>query len=206
MYSISEFAKRVGVTVFTVQRWDREGKLIAKRMHTGRRYYTEEDIIKVLGKPSEEIGRSVAYCRVSSPAQKPDLLNQREILQQFCDEQGIVVDEWIEEVGGGLNLRRKKFLRLVDGILSGEIKQVVVAHRDRLARFGFDLMTYLCERMGCQLIVMDNPTLSPEQEMVQDLMTIVHTFSSRLYGLRKYKKALRKALADDTVASDQAQS
>jgi predicted site-specific integrase-resolvase len=84
MYTPSEFAEKVGVTVHTLQRWDREGRLIAKRTHTNRRYYTDDDLQKVLGTSPEKARLSVVYCRVSSQAQKPDLKNQREMLEQFC--------------------------------------------------------------------------------------------------------------------------
>lgn len=199
MYTVSEFAKKVGVTVHTVQRWDRDGKLTARRTHTNRRYYTDEDVAHVLGyvlpPPTR---RTVAYCRVSSQSQKADLVNQRQLVEQFCVARGLIVDEWIEEVGGGLNLKRRKFLKLIEAIIDQDIKILVIAHKDRLARFGYDLIAHLCEKYACELLVMNSESLSPQEELVQDLMTIIHTFSSRLYGLRNYKKALQKALEDDT--------
>ena len=144
----------------------------------------------------------MAYCRVSSQAQQPDLLNQQAVLQAYCEQQGIVVDEWILEIGGGLNFERKQFLKLVDAIVAGEIACVVLAHRDRLARFGYKLLAHLCQTHQCKLVVMNSETLSPEQELVQDLITITRCFSSRLYGLRNYRKALQKALKDDQSAQD----
>lgn len=202
MYTPSEFGKKIGVTVHTLQRWDREGRLVAKRTHTNRRYYTNEDIERVFGPLVKVQGITVVYCRVSSVAQKPDLANQRGMLEQFCAARGMVVDEWIEETGGGLNFKRKRFLTLVDRIVAGEIKTLVLAHKDRLVRFGFGLMEHLCERAGCEVIIMNTESLSPEREMVEDLMTIVHCFSSRLYGLRNYRKSLKKALEDDTQSPD----
>src|SRR5579883_501527 len=198
MYTIGVFAKRVGVAVRTVQRWDREGCLKARRTLNNRRYYTEQDVVAVLGHQGKETAgqarRCVAYCRVSSQAQKPDLLNQRRVLEQFCSARGLLVDEWLEEIGGGLNFQRKQFLRLVDGVVAGTIGTVVIAHKDRLARFGFDLIAHLCEAHECELLVLNTESLSPELEMIQDLMTIIHCFSSRLYGLRNYRKALKEAL------------
>ena len=196
MYTIGEFAKRVGVAVHTLQRWDREGRLKAHRTINNRRYYTDEDLALALGRETLVAKkRCVVYCRVSSSSQKPDLANQRQTLEQFCAARGQVVDEWIEEVGGGLNFHRKRFLALVDGIVSGAIGILVIAHKDRLARFGYPLIAHLCETHQCELIVMNTEALSPEAEMVQDLMTIVHGFSSRLYGLRSYRKNLKEALA-----------
>jgi putative resolvase len=197
MYTIGEFAKLAGVGVRTLQRWDREGRLKAHRTLTNRRYYTDDDLAVVLGREVPVAAqRCVAYCRVSSAAQKPDLANQRHVLEQFCSARGLAVDEWIEEVGGGLNFQRKRFLALVDGIIAGEIETLVIAHKDRLARFGFPLIAHLCEQHHCELVVMNTESLSPEAEMVQDLMTILHCFSSRLYGVRNYRKTLKEALAD----------
>src|SRR5690348_15529475 len=120
MYTIGEFAKRVGVAVHTVQRWDREGRLKAHRTINNRRYYTDEDLALALGRETLVAKkRCVVSCRVSSTSQKPALAKQRQSLEQFCAARGLVVDEWIEEVGGGLNFQRKRFLALVDGIVSG---------------------------------------------------------------------------------------
>lgn len=110
------------------------------------------------------------------------------------------MDEWIQEVGGGLNFKRKRFLEIMDRIVVGDIGVLVIAHKDRLARFGYGLIEHLCEVANCDLIVMNTETLSPEREMVEDLMTIAHCFSSRLYGLRNYRQALKKALRDDQGA------
>jgi putative resolvase len=193
--------------VKTIQKWDRLGILPAKRTITNRRYYTDADLAAALRLervPSAR--RTVAYCRVSSQAQKPDLENQKRILAQYCQRQGIKVDEWMTEIGGGMNFKRKQFLRLVDAILAGEIEQVVLAHQDRLARFGYSLLVHLCQTHHCQLVVMNTEQLSPEQELVQDLITITHCFSSRLYGLRNYRKALEKAIKDDQSPQDQTAS
>jgi predicted site-specific integrase-resolvase len=107
------------------------------------------------------------------------------------------VTHWVEEIGGGLNFKRPKFLHLVDWIVEDQVATLILAHKDRLVRFGFDLLEHLCRAHQCELLVVNLETLSPEQEMVQDLMTIVHCFSSRLYGLRNYRKALKKALQND---------
>ena len=203
MYSVTTFAKQIGVSVKTLQRWDREGKLPAKRTVSGRRYYSKEDLAVALNQEAVPIARrTVAYCRVSSPAQRPDLANQRAALERYAQEKQIRIDEWIIEIGGGLNFERKRFLKLVDAILAGEVKRVVIAHQDRLVRFGFALLKHVCEQKQTELVVMNTETLSPEQELVQDLITITHGFSSRLYGLRNYRKALEKALRDENRAQD----
>jgi predicted site-specific integrase-resolvase len=181
-----------------LQRWDVEGKLKAKRTPTGRRFYTDEDIRHYRGSlaaPTERI--SIVYTRVSSQAQKPDLKNQKLRLEEFCGARGLSVNEWVEEIGGGLNFKRPKFVKLFDRIIAGEVETLVIAHKDRLARFGFDFLKHLCAVHRCDLIVMNTESLSPEREMVEDLMAITHCFSARLYGLRHYKKTLKEALKND---------
>lgn len=206
MYTPAQFAKRVNVSVKTIQKWDRLGILPAKRTITNRRYYTDEDLAAALRLPRVPQSRkTIVYCRVSSQAQKPDLENQQRILEQYCRQKGITVDEWIGEIGGGMNFKRKHFLRLVDAILEGSVERVVLAHQDRLARFAYGLLVHLCQTHQCELIVMNTEQFSPEQELVQDLITITHCFSSRLYGLRNYRKALKKAIQDDQSAQNQAE-
>jgi len=207
MYTPSQFAKKIGVSVKTIQKWDRIGVLPAKRTITNRRYYTDEDLRLALRLPGvQKDRRTVAYCRVSSQAQQPELANQQAVLRAFCKQQAIQVDEWITEIGGGLNFERKLFLRLMDAILAGEVACVVLAHPDRLARFGYQLLLHLCRTHQCKLVVMNTETLSPLEELVQDLITITQCFSSRLDGLRNYRKALQKAIKDDQSAQDQASS
>jgi putative resolvase len=207
MYTPAAFAKRVGVSVKTLQKWDRIGVLPAKRTITNRRYYTDSDLAAALRLPRvQKERRTVAYCRVSSQALKPDLVNQQQVLDEFCKQRKIEVDEWIMEVGGGLNFKRKQFLSLVDAIVDGQIERVVLAHQDRLARFGYHLLVHLCRTHQCELLVMNTEALSPEQEVAQDLMTITRCFRSRLSGLRTYQKLLQKAIADDQSAQDPAPS
>ena len=203
MYTPAQFAKKVNVSVKTIQKWDRLGILPAKRTITNRRYYTDEDLAAALRLPRvPKERRTIAYCRVSSQAQKPDLANQKRLLEHYCRERTIQVDEWITEIGGGMNFKRKHFLRLVDAILEGSVERVVLAHQDRLARFAYSLLAHLCETHQCELVVMNMQQVSPEQELVQDLITITHCFSSRLYGLRNYRKALEKAIKDDQSAQN----
>lgn len=206
-YNISEFSKLIGVAVKTLQRWDREGKLTPTRTPGNRRVYTDDHVAKATGLVRKTINRkTVVYMRVSSGAQKPDLENQHSNLQQFCSASGISVDEWIKEIGGGLNFNRPKFLKIVDEIVVGKIEYLVIAHRDRLVRFGYELIEHLCKKHGCKLVIMNLESLSPEQEMIQDMLAIVHCFSSRLYGLRNYRKALKKALENDTSTQDPTES
>ena len=199
--SVGKAAKILGVSVKTVQRWERERRLVpVARTKTNRRIYTESQVYEFIGVQrcgGKQPMRQIAYCRVSSAAQKPDLKNQRRILEEFVVARGLANVEFIEEVGGGLNFKRKQFLNLMEAIGRREVKMLILAHRDRLARFGFDWFEHYAKTNGCELLVLNQEHLSPEQEMVQDMMTIVHCFSSRLYGLRNYRKKLAEALKED---------
>lgn len=195
--SVGKAAKIIGVTVKTLQRWERDGRLIpVSRTKTNRRLYTEAQLREFSGlrRIDPLPTRQVAYCRVSSSAQRPDLANQRRVLEEFVVAKGLANVEFIEEIGGGLNFKRKHFLELMEAVGRREVKTLILAHKDRLTRFGFDWFEHFARANSCELLVLNQERLSPEQEMVQDLMTIVHCFSSRLYGLRNYKKKLDEAL------------
>jgi putative resolvase len=152
--------------------------------------------VRKLWRQSEESRKTVVYCRVSSAGQKDDLASQKQAMEQFCLAAGIAVDEWIDEIGGGMNFKRKKFLSLVSRIASGEIEKLLIAHKDRLVRFGFDYFDHMAAENGCKIVVVNQESLSPQQEMVEDLMSIIHTFSCRLYGLRKYQKSIKKMIEE----------
>ena len=188
VYSISDFAKRINTSISTLRRWDASGELVANRRSSGHRFYDESHVRQALSLTPEEMRKTVVYCRVSSAGQKDDLKSQVEAMEKYCLGAGVAVDEWVQEIGGGMNFKRKRFLELIDGMARGEIKHLLVAHKDRLVRFGFDLISHLAERNGCKIEVVNQESLSPQQEMVEDLLSIVHTFSCRLYSMRKYKK------------------
>ncbi len=120
----------------------REGRLKpAGRTATGRRYYTEDQILAFRHQRPATTGprKTVAYCRVSSQSQRPDLKNQRATLEQFCTARGLANVEFIEEIGGGMNFGRKRFLALMDAVDAGEISTMILAHKDRLTRFGYKI-------------------------------------------------------------------
>lgn len=193
MYSPSTFGKMINRSVSTLQRWDREGVLHAHRNPQNRRYYTHDQYLAYIGiKADKSNGVTLVYSRVSSAAQKSDLKNQIEALEIFCTANGYAVEEWLSETGSGLNYKRKKFNQLFIDIEMGKVSRLVVAHKDRLVRFGYEWFEQFAERHGCEIVVMNQEKLSPAEEVTQDLLAIIHCFSSRLYGLRKYKKKLKE--------------
>lgn len=155
------------------------------------RRYKVESIEKYLGQVKEKL--TICYARVSTHSQKDDLHSQLVYLQELYP-----VAECISEVGSGLNFKRRKFLQIMTRVSNREIGQIVVAYPDRLVRFGFDFVEWFCNRFECRIHVLNNPNLSPHQELMQDFMSIMHCFSAKLYFLRKYEK---KILEDPEVLS-----
>ena len=163
---------------------------MAKRLPSGHRYFDETDVRAMLGNAPVKRD-TVVYCRVSSAGQKDDLASQIVAMEMYCRSAAIPVDHWVQEIGGGMNFKRKHFLSIMDRIQRGEISKLLIAHKDRLMRFGFDLFQHIASENGCEIVVVNQASLSPQQEMVEDLMAIVHTFSCRLYGMRKYKSEIK---------------
>jgi predicted site-specific integrase-resolvase len=114
-------------------------------------------------------------------------------LRAYCETRQIKVDEWMQDIGSGLNYKRKQFGRLMEQVELGQVRRILLAHRDRLVRFGYDYFEAFCERHNTELIVVNGDSLSPEQELVADLMAIVSVFSARLHGLSSYKNVLTEA-------------
>src|SRR6185437_880634 len=137
-YSIGQFAQLTGRSIKTLQRWDREGILAAHRTPTGRRYYTHDQYLEYRGLKAKGAGVTIAYARVSTQAQKPDLQKQVAALRVYCQAHEIGVDEWVEEMGSGLNYQRKQFNRIMEEIELGRVQRLIIAHKDRLVRFGFE--------------------------------------------------------------------
>lgn len=113
-------------------------------------------------------------------------------MEQFCLAKGLAVDEYLSEVGGGMNFKRPIFLDIMKKIENEEVAILVIAHQDRLCRFGFEFFEHFSKEHGCNLIVVNQPSLSPQEEMVEDMLSIVDTFSDRLDGLRKHKKEIKE--------------
>ena len=193
-YKPKEFGSLVNRTTSTLQRWDREGRLKAYRTPNNRRYYTHEQYLEYIGQKANTNKLRVVYYRVSSSGQKNDLANQRIALEQFCISSGKPVDKWLKDIGSGLNYKRKNFILLMDMVERGEVSEIVIAHKDRLLRFGYEWFERFSTNHGTKIVVMNVESLSPEEEVTRDLLSIIHCFSIRLYGLRRYKKKLTELI------------
>ena len=192
-YKLKDFAELLGVSVKTLQRWDRDGILKANRTPTDRRYYTYDQYLQFKGIKTKNDRRDIViYARVSTRNQKDDLQNQVDFLKQFCNAKGMIVNQCIEDFGSGLNYNRKKWNKLLDDVMENRIKTIIITNKDRFIRFGYDWFEKFCEKFNTKIIIVNNETLSPNEELVQDIISILHVFSCRLYGLRKYKNQIKE--------------
>lgn len=202
---LGEFAKRINAKPGTVISWDKKGILPAKRTSTGRRYYTEDQVNTYLQVPAQITKQKIIlYARVSTKNQKDDLSNQIEYLKSFSKKQGIPFTDVIEDFGSGLNYKRKGFEEILSLIENKEVSKVYFTHRDRFIRFGYEWFESFAEKHNCELIPLTETTKDIHKELVDDLISIVHVFSCKLYGLRNYKRKtkLERIVEQAIVAND----
>ena len=196
LLSIKQAANQLGVSVSTLRRWDETGVLVAQRTPKGHRRYDLSKINPNLTRNKvEQQRKTIAYARVSSHDQKPDLQRQIEMLELYCSAQGWSF-EVISDLGSGMNYHKKGLKRLLDDILDNKIDRLVLTHKDRLLRFGAELVFALCEARQVEVVIINQgENLSFEEELAQDVLEIITVFSARLYGSRsKRNKKLIEAV------------
>lgn len=179
-YKPKEFAELLNVTVKTLQRWYREKTLVANRAPTNRRYYTYDQYLQFKGIGRDADSRKIViYTRVSTRNQTDDLENQVDFLQNYVNAKGLIVDEVIRDYGSGLNYNRKKWNQLLGEGMENKVKMIFVSHKDRFVRFGFDWFEKFCNKFNVEIVVVKNDKLSPHEELVQDIVSILHVFFMR---------------------------
>lgn len=197
MYNIRKFSELTGISISALRSWDNEKKLIANRTPGGHRIYTN-DHLKQLKLINDERfvkpRKNVLYIRESSSHQKSSRDNQKEKVKEFCISAGYTIDIIYEDFGSGMNWKRPNFLKLLDNIINHEVDKLIMYHKDRLVRFGFELFEYLSKVFNFEIIVIDQEvTKDSKKEFVEDLIAIIHYFSMKLYGDRSYKKKVEKS-------------
>ena len=194
MYSIGEFAKLINVTTQTLRNWDKQNKLKPVILESGHRRYTNEHLNLINGiKESTKI--NVIYCRESTKMQKESLKLQEEKIKEFCISNGIKIDKVISEFGSALNYKRQGLLELIDLITKNKVENLIIYYKDRLVRFGYELFEELSKKYNFKILIIDSSesNKSKEKEFVDDLISIIHYFSMKLYGSRSYKQKVKKA-------------
>lgn len=185
--SINEFAKAIGKSQSTLRNWDKTGKLIPHhKTDAGTRYYSQQQVDDYFGiHPEKRINarRTIGYCRVSTRKQKDDLERQVDAVKTYCIARGYQF-EIIEDIGSGINYDKKGLKSLIKLITSNKVNKVVILYKDRLVRFGFELIKNLCDEFDVEIEIIDNSPKTDEQELVEDMIQIVTVFSCRLQGKR----------------------
>ncbi len=186
--SPKQVQERFGYHPKTLSRWADEGKIKYTKSPGGHRRYLLSSL-EELAAETNDTKEIILYVRVSTHSQKEDLASQREYVSSYYPQ-----CKCISDIGSGLNFKRKKFLKLMEQVAAHQIKKIVVAHKDRLCRFGFDFVERFCNLNGCQIEVLNNTYKSPHQELMDDFMAVMHCFSSKLYFLRSYENKIKNEL------------
>jgi predicted site-specific integrase-resolvase len=186
---IQEAAEALGVSAQTLRRWEREGKLLPDERTAGgrRRYDLARLQPEMFRSEAQARRRTVAYARVSSHDQKDDLERQKQVLELYCAQQGWTF-EVIADLGSGMNYHKKGLKRLLDAVIDGQIGRLVITHKDRLLRFGAELVFAICEAKNVEVVILNQgEDTTFEEDLAKDVLEIITVFSARLYGSRSRK-------------------
>ena len=202
-YSINKFSKILGVSAQTLRNWDKKGKLHSHHTSSnGYRYYSHEQLNQVMNVKPNLDRIVIGYCRVSSNKQKDDLERQIENMKLYLTAQGKPF-EIISDIGSGINYKKKGLKELMKRISQNKVDKVVVFYKDRLLRFGFELVEYIASLYDCDIEIIDHTEKTEQQELVEDLVQIITVFSCKLQGKRANKaRKLVKELIDDGGEED----
>ena len=187
IFAIGKVSKMIGVTAKTLREWDRLGKLKPHHVSdSGYRYYSQAQVNELLRKKEPVKRVVVGYARVSSAKQKNDLERQIDSLTTYMLAKGYSF-EVISDIGSGINYNKKGLNQLLEMVVSSRVERIVVLYKDRLLRFGYELMENVCNQFNTPIEVIDKTEKTEEQELVEDLTQIVTVFSCRLNGKRAHK-------------------
>jgi len=197
---ISEAAALLGVSVPTLRRWETSGRLLPDHRTEGgqRRYDARRLAPERFRTPDVDTRKTVAYARVSSHDQRADLDRQKQVLEAYCAGQGWTY-EIVSDLGSGMNYRKKGLRKLLDEIVEDKVGRLVVTHKDRLLRFGAELVFAICEAKQVEVVILNQgEDASFEEDLAKDVLEIITVFSARLYGARSRKN---KRLLDTIEAA-----
>ena len=195
-YTISEFADLINVTKTTLRNWDKHNILNPIKLESGHRRYSERQLNKILNKEQYTDSKlNVLYIRESTKQQKQSLIDQENKLKNYCISNGIKIDKVYSDFGSALNYNRKNLKNLINDIVNNKIEKLIIYYKDRLVRFGFEFFEHLSEIYNFEIIIVDDSDTnkSKEKEFADDLISIIHYFSMKLYGSRSYKSKIKKA-------------
>lgn len=190
MIKITKLAKDLNVTRTTIYNWKRSGKIDFIKTDTNRNYVSKETYNNLLGIKDKKEEKVVIYCRVSSTENKSNLNTQRDRLISYCNAKGYQVSDIIIEVGSGINDFRPKLIKLFE---KNDYTKIVVEHKDRLTRVGFNYIDTFCKLLNKEIEVV-NKTVTDEEDLIQDFVSIITSFCSRIYGKTRNKRNTEKLI------------
>jgi len=194
LIAIGKVAKEFGVTTQTIRNWTKQGKFKTTRTLGEHRRYDRNEVNKIQGK-TEKTKLTVTYARVSSNDQKQDLERQRKELKNYCQENGMEKIEEIKEIGSGINYNKRGLKKLIEWIIEGKVERIILSYKDRLLRFGIEILEQICQLKEVKIIVVNNQKIrSFEEELATDVLTILTVFCSKIYGKRSHEKRKKKHL------------
>ena len=200
LLTLKETEHLLNVSKSTLQRWDNSGKLVALRTEGGHRRYKKSDIERLIGKDSNETTDKsdevivATYARCSTQDQKAhgDIDRQSSRLFEYCAKKKYKVEYIIKDMGSGLNDKRKGFIKLCDLVVNGKINKVVIEHKDRLTRFQYNLIEFFFNSYGVEIELLDKKEYTEQEELVNDMMMLIASFSGRLYSARAKENAKKR--------------
>lgn len=184
----------------TLARYVKDGKLKVTLKGNGQYDYDVDSVYRMLNKDIER--KTYIYARVSTSKQKKDLDNQVRLLTNFCFQNGYVINGVFQDVASGLSFKkREQFFELLDEVLAGRVKRVIITYKDRISRVGFELFTYLFKKFGCEIIVISEigSEKLDSEEIFEEIVSLLHCYSMKLYSSRKVKK-IKEILEDNDSA------
>jgi predicted site-specific integrase-resolvase len=185
--AIGDAAKALGVSITTLRRWEVEGRLVPERTAGRQRRYDLAKLKPEMFHSAPQERKTIAYARVSSHDQEEDLERQKQVLELYCAKQGWTF-EVIADLGSGMNYNKKGLKRLLDEIIDGKVGRLVIAHKDRLLRFGAELVFAICEAKDVEVLIINKGIDTTfEEDLAKDVLEIITVFSARLYGSRSRK-------------------
>lgn len=185
--SIGKTAKLLGVTETTLRNWEKEGKIVSERTSGGHRRYDLNKVMAQVGENTPIEKLAIIYARVSTPNKKEDLERQIQVLELYCAAKGYKY-KIIKDIGSGLNYNKAGLVELIKLIETNQVNKLILNYKDRLLRFGSELIFEICKYHDVEIIILnEDEQKSYEEELVEDVLSIITVFSAKLYGSRSHK-------------------
>lgn len=185
----SEVLQLLKITRPTLTKYVKEGKIKVIVKGNGQYDYDVDSVYRMLNKDIER--KTYLYARVSTVKQKKDLENQIQLLKNYCFQNGLQINGIYTDVASGISFeKRKDFFIMLDDIIAGKVKKVVITYKDRLSRVGFELFNYLFKKYGCEIIVISEVGSEKldSEEIFEEIVSLLHCYSMKLYSKRKGQK------------------